>query len=31
MLLFEEENGETVALCPRTEADLQPLRDKLGL
>jgi hypothetical protein len=31
MLLFEEENGETVALCPRTESNLQPLRDKLGL
>jgi len=31
MLLFEEENGETVALCPRAESNLQPLRDKLGL
>ena len=31
MLLFEEENGETVALRPRTESNLQPLRDKLGL
>jgi hypothetical protein len=31
MLLFEEENGETVALCPRAEGNLQPLRDKLGL
>jgi hypothetical protein len=31
MLLFEEENGETVALRPRNESNLQPLRDKLGL
>jgi hypothetical protein len=31
LLLFEEENGETVALRPRTESNLQPLRDKLGL
>jgi hypothetical protein len=31
LLLFEEENGETVALRPRTENNLQPLRDKLGL
>ncbi len=31
MLLFEEEGGETVALRPRTESNLQPLRDKLGL
>ena len=31
MLLFEEENGDTVALRPRTEGNLQPLRDKLGL
>ena len=31
LLLFEEESGETVALRPRTESNLQPLRDKLGL
>ena len=31
LLLFEEENGETVALRPRTENNLQPLRDRLGL
>jgi len=31
LLLFEEENGETVALRSRTESNLQPLRDKLGL
>lgn len=31
LLLFEEENGETVALRPRVESNLQPLRDKLGL
>jgi hypothetical protein len=31
LLLFEEENGETVALRPRSENNLQPLRDKLGL
>ena len=31
LLLFEEENGETVALRPRTENNLQPLRVKLGL
>lgn len=31
LLLFQEENGETVALRPRVENNLQPLRDKLGL
>ena len=31
LLLFQEESGETVALRPRTESNLQPLRDKLGL
>ncbi len=31
LLLFEEDNGETVAVRPRTENNLQPLRDKLGL
>jgi hypothetical protein len=31
LLLFEEDNGDTVALRPRTENNLQPLRDKLGL
>ena len=31
LLLFEEENGETVALRPRVESNLQPLRDRLGL
>lgn len=31
LLLFEEENGDTIALRPRTESNLQPLRDKLGL
>jgi hypothetical protein len=31
LLLFEEDNGETVALRPRNENNLQPLRDRLGL
>jgi hypothetical protein len=30
-LIFDEENGDTVALRPRTETNLQPLRDRLGL
>jgi hypothetical protein len=31
MLIFDEDNGETVALRPRGDANLQPLRDRLGL
>jgi Domain of unknown function (DUF4388) len=30
-LIFDEENGETVALRPRPDTNLQPLRDRLGL
>jgi hypothetical protein len=30
-LIFDENNGETVALRPRNETNLQPLRDRLGL
>jgi hypothetical protein len=30
-VIFMEENGDIVALWPRAEANLQPLRDKLGL
>jgi hypothetical protein len=30
-VMFMEENGDIVALWPRAEANLQPLRDKLGL
>jgi hypothetical protein len=30
-VIFMEENGDIVALRPRAEANLQPLRDKLGL
>jgi hypothetical protein len=30
-VIFMEENGDIVALWPRPEANLQPLRDKLGL
>lgn len=30
-LIFTEENGETVALRPRPETNLQPIREKLGL
>jgi hypothetical protein len=30
-LIFDEANGDTVALRPRTETNLQPLRDRLGL
>jgi len=30
-LIFDEENGDTVALRPRPETNLQPLRDRLGL
>ena len=30
-VIFVEENGDIVALWPRAEANLQPLRDKLGL
>jgi hypothetical protein len=30
-LIFDEENGDTVALRPRNETNLQPLRDRLGL
>jgi hypothetical protein len=31
LMIFSEENGDTVALRPRSETNLQPLRDKLGL
>jgi hypothetical protein len=30
-LIFAEENGDIVALKPRAEANLQPLRERLGL
>jgi hypothetical protein len=30
-LIFDEANGDTVALRPRHETNLQPLRDRLGL
>jgi uncharacterized protein DUF4388 len=31
LLIFDEDNGDTVALRPRADTNLQPLRDRLGL
>jgi hypothetical protein len=31
LLIFDEDNGDTVALRPRPDTNLQPLRDRLGL
>jgi hypothetical protein len=31
LLIYDEDNGETVALRPRTDTSLQSLRDRLGL
>jgi hypothetical protein len=31
LLIFDEDNGDTVALRPRPDSNLQPLRDRLGL
>jgi hypothetical protein len=31
LLIYDEDNGETVALRPRSDTSLQSLRDRLGL